>query len=95
MFVTSLHFDCTKMIARLNSLCMRGARLWMEENSASSTFPQCRRQGGGGGGGGQQGQFAPGPQCKGGPQTVLKLVAVSDRKVRRAGISSGLRSLVT
>ena len=33
----------------------------------------------------QQGQFAPGPQCKGGPQTVLKLV-VSDCQVRRTGI---------
>jgi hypothetical protein len=27
-----------------------------------------RGGGGGGGGGGRRGQFAPGPQCKGGPQ---------------------------
>jgi len=42
MFVTSLqmdHFDCTKMNACFNSLCMRRAQLWMEEYSINSTFP--------------------------------------------------------
>ena len=61
-------------------------KLWLHDRSlqacrevrsslgpSHSPSSQCRRQGGGGGGGGgggQQGLFAPGPQCKGVPNSA-------------------------